>query len=159
MVVRADWRQTGASPFGVGLHRAPGTTAPIPFPVMEYRAEWMEPNTSILFARAVTNRREPMYFVVPESMAIPDAAAVEKLLQNDPDYAKLVKHRLGVSKITKVKIATAGKDPSSTGGTLTHGGVARIEGGKAPLMELTFDDGAQKKVVDLRAHLPLVIKY
>ena len=159
MVVRADWKRTGASPFGVGLHRASGATAPLPFPAMDYHAEWMGPDASIQFARTVADRGTPMYFVVPESMAIPVGPSLEKLLQEDPEYAKLLKHRLGLKRITGVKIVTTGKDPSSTGATLTRGGVARIEAGKSPLMEVTFDKGAQNKILDLRNHLPLVLKY
>ncbi|HWC77552.1 MAG TPA: VOC family protein, partial [Blastocatellia bacterium] len=106
MVVRANWKQTKASPFGVGLHRIAGVTNPIPFQVIEYWSDWMKANTSIQFARVVTNDKEPMYFVLPEYLAVPDAAAREKVRQTNPNHPWLVKHRLGLSKLTSARITT-----------------------------------------------------
>lgn len=159
MQVRANWKQSRASPFGIGLHRISGTTNAIPFPVIEYRAEWMKANTSIQFARVVNSYKEPMYFVVPEYLAFPDAPTRERLRQTNPNFAKMMKHRLGISKLTNVKITTNEKKLTSTAEIITRSGVVRIEGGKAPIMELTFDDGVQKKAVDLQSELPLIIKY
>src|SRR5262245_25204783 len=69
MGVRANWKQSGASPFGIGLHRLSGATKAIPFPTIEYWAEWMKANTSIQFAQVISNYKEPMYFVVPDYLA------------------------------------------------------------------------------------------
>lgn len=159
MLTRANWKQTKASPFGIGLHRIPGATTAIPFPVIEYWAEWMKENTLIHFAKAVSSRKEPMYFVLPDYIAIPDAATREKQRQTNPDYERMLKHPLGVSKLTNVRISTVEKALTETAGILTRNGVVRIESGRAPLMELTFDGGAQKKAVDLQPQLPLVIRY
>ena len=158
MGIRAGWKRSGASPFGIGLHRTAGATRAIPFPVMDYWAEWMEPRTSIQFARTVGNHEEPMYFVMPDSMAIPDAATLESLKKSDPAYAKMLIHRLGISKLTGVRVVAACRRVTSTGETLSEGGVS-IERGEAPLMELTFDGGVKRERIDLQPQLPLILRY
>lgn len=158
-VGRARWKESGASPFGIGLHRVAGRTGVISFPVIDYWAEWMEPKTSIQFARDVSNPREPMYFVVPDSMAIPDAATVENLRKTDPAYAAMLVHPLGVRKITGIRVVAAGNGLTPTASALSEGGVLRVEEGDAPMMELTFDGGAKKQTIDLRPQLPLILKY
>ena len=158
-VTRARWKESGASPFGIGLHRVAGRTGVIPFPVIDYWAEWMEPKTSIQFSRDVSDPKEPMYFVVPDSMAIPDAATLENLRKADPGYAAMLVHPLGVKKLTGIRVVTNGNGLIPTASALSEGGVLRVEKGDAGLMELTFDGGAEKQTIDLRPQLPLILRY
>jgi hypothetical protein len=156
MKTRARWKQTGASPFGVGLHYLQGKANAAPFPVMKYWAEWMKPDTSIEFAKVVTRHREPMYFIVPDYLSVSDTALQELLRQN---RSKVMTPGLDVKRITGVRITTVEKRLTETAGMLTRHGVVTIESGKAAVMEVTFDGGSQNKRLDLRASLPLVVKY
>lgn len=155
MLHRARWRNSGASPFGVGLHRLPGVEGPLPFPVTNYWAEWMQPNTNIEFAQSTSNTSEPMYFILPGYLSINTPGVPQRLketVQSSP-------HALGVSRLTNLKIITTTRKLSATSTELTRGGVLNVERGKKPLAELTFDGGKQNKSVDLRPTLPLVVKY
>ena len=156
MKTRAQWKQTAASPFGVGLHYLPGKVGAAPFPVIPYWAEWMKPDTSIEFAQSVTTYKEPMFFILPAYLSVSDAALQELLRRNRP---KVEAQGLDVKRITEVRITTAEKKLTSTADILSRNKVVITRGGKVAVMEITFDDGKQGKKFDLRASLPLVIKY
>ena len=156
MKTRAQWKQTGASPFGVGLHYLAGKAGPAPFPVRTYRAEWMKPNTSIEFAQVVTTYREPMYFIVPDYLSISDTALREILRQN---RSKVETRQPDLKRITGLRITTVAKRLTSTANLLTQNEIVRLEIENTAVMELTFDGGKQGKKLDLRASLPLVIRY
>lgn len=155
MLRRARWKQTGASPFGVGLHRRSGESGELPFPVRHYWSEWMQPNTIIEFAQTVTNASEPMYFVLPEYISVGSSATQARLKET----LKSSPHRLGVSRVTDLKMVTTGSRLTSTSETLRRGGVVQVELGKTPLAVLSFDNVRQNKTVDLRPKLPLLLKY
>ncbi|HKS41005.1 MAG TPA: VOC family protein [Blastocatellia bacterium] len=152
MKIRAQWKQTGASPFGIGLHYLPGKASAAPFPVIKYWAEWMKPNTTIEFAQDVITYKEPMYFIVPDYLSVSDTVLREI-------RSKMEMHGLDVKRITRVKITAVEKKLTSTADMLNRNGVVMIEGGKAAVMELIFDGGRQGKKLDLRANLPLVVMY
>jgi hypothetical protein len=155
MTTRAEWQKTGASLFGVGLHRQLGRNAAIPFPVTHYWAEWMRPDTIIEFAQTVTNPSEPMYFIVPDYIST-GSPAMQGMLS---ERLKNSSHRLGVSRLSQLRIVQTGKKLTSTSELLSQGGIMKVELGTTPLLELTFDGGAQKKSADLRPQLPVVLKY
>lgn len=155
MMARAGWKTTGASPFGVGLHRLPGSGGTIPFPVTHYWAEWMKPDTIIEFAQTVTNNSEPMYFVVPDYISTGSQAMRDMLKER----FKTSSHRLGVTRLSSLRILTTGKKLTATSELLARSGIMKVERGKAPLVELTFDGGRQNKSVNLRPLLPVVLKY
>jgi hypothetical protein len=156
MRARAQWKQTGASPFGVGLHYLPGIARTAPFPVMPYWAEWMKPDTSIEFAQSVTTYQEPMYFILPAYLSVSEAAIQEMLRRNS---STIKTPGLDVKRITGVRITAVEKKLTSTAVILSRSGVVVTKGGKAAVMEITFDEGRQGKKFDLRTSLPLVIKY
>ena len=155
MLRRARWKQTGASPFGVGLHRKSGESGELPFPVRLYWAEWMKPDTTIEFAQTVSTATEPMYFVLPDYISVGSPAVQARLKET----VKTTPHQLGVSRLTDLKIITTGSRLTSTSERLTQGGVVKVERGSAPLAQLTFDGGQQGKSVDLRPRLPIILKY
>jgi hypothetical protein len=160
MVERARWRETGASPFGVGLHRRAGATGAIPFPTRKYWAEWMKPDTFIEFATSASNAGEPLCFVVPESIAVPPPEKLRPLLESRPELRKLFAHPLGARELTGVKITVSGVSRlSTTASLLSKNGIATIEKGKAPELELTFDGGSRGKSLDARPTLPITLKY
>ena len=158
-LARADWRRTGASPFGVGLRRrAPG--AEPPFPTRRYWAEWMKPETFILVAESSAELKEPLYFVVPEDIALPAPEQLEQLFSSQPEYRNNFAHPLGVRRLTGVEITTARDvEPSETASTLSREGVARVVRGGAPHAELVFDGGARGESLTAAPSLPLTLKY
>lgn len=153
---RARWRQTGASPFGIGLHYLQGKASPAPFPTIPYWCEWMRPDTTIEFSKAITAQSEPMYFILPNYLSVSDSA-LREFLRNRSSSMK--PQGLAVKRITDVRINTAAKKLTTTAAMLTRNGVVTIKGSKTAVMELTFDAGKQGKRLDLQATLPLIIKY
>ena len=158
MVTRAGWKETGASPFGIGLHHRAGSTAPIPFPVRNYSAEWMRPGTFIEVAEGVSVV-EPAVFIVPDYMAVGPDEKQQELLKKDPEFAKLFQHPVGVKSITSATITVTPKTLGAAALNLTRGNVVRIQPGAAPLLELTFDGGSRGKSLDARPTLPLFLRY
>lgn len=157
---RARWRQTGASPFGVGLRRRAGAAGAIPFPTRKYWAEWMQLDTFIESATSSSRVREPMFFVVPEYMAVPSPEKLRPLLESKPELQKLFSHPLGARNLTGVKITVSGVGRLSlTASSLSKNGIVTIENGKAPVLELTFDGGSRGKSLDARPTLPIILKY
>lgn len=157
---RAAWKQTGASPFGVGLHQREAGSSDLPFPTKRYWAEWMKPDTFIFIAESSINLKEPFYFVVPDYLAVPSAEQLKLFLDSQPDYRKNYTHALGIRRLTSVKITS---DPvgkfSETASMLSKNGVVVMKRGKSSHAELTFDEGSQGKTLDLRSTLPLSLKY
>jgi hypothetical protein len=159
-IERFRWKQSGASPFGVGLRRRAGASGALPFATRKYRAPWMEPNTFIDVALSASNIREPMYFVVPEYMALPSPEKLNALMQAKPGVKALFTHSLGVHKLTDVKVTVSGvASPSATASLLSKNGVAKIESGEAPGLELVFDGGSQGKSINVRPALPITLRY
>lgn len=160
MLARAAWRQTGASPFGLGLHRLAAGGGDLPFPTKMYRADWMEAGTFISVAESSADPREPFYFVVPDYLAVLPAERLKQLLDSRPEYRKNFTHPLGLRRLTGVKIISnqPGKF-SETTSLISKNGVAVVERGKSPRAELTFDGGARGKSLDVRPTLPLILKY
>lgn len=158
MVSRAGWKGTGASPFGVGLHRRAGSTASIEFPTRKYSAEWMKPGTFIEVAEGVPVA-EPAVFIVPDYMAVGPGEKQQELLKKDPEFAKLFQHPVGVKSITSATITVTPKTLGAVASTLTKGNVVKIQSGAAPLLELTFDGGSRGKSLDARPTLPLLLRY
>ena len=95
LLARVDWRQTGASPFGIGLHYLAAGNRALPFPTKKYWAEWMKPDTFISIAESSVNLKEPFYFVVPDYLSIPSAEQLKQLLDNQPEYRKNLRPRVG----------------------------------------------------------------
>lgn len=156
---RARWKQTGASPFGIGLHRHTGVSDAIPFPTRKHRAEYMKPDTFIEFATSTSNAREPMCFVVPDENAF-SPKEWRSLLKSKPELQKHFVHPLGVKKLTGVKVTVNGvRELSTTASLLSKNGIVTIEKSKVATLELTFDGGERGKTLDARPVLPILLKY
>ena len=160
LLARVDWRRTGASPFGIGLHHLAAGSRALPFPTKKYWAEWMNPDTFISIAESSVNLKEPFYFVVPDYFAVSSAEQLKQLLDNQPEYRKHYVHELGVRRLTGIRIMSnqVGRF-SETASVLSKNGVAVVKRGKSSYAELTFDGGTQRKTIDVRPALPLILKY
>lgn len=140
---RMTWRESGTVPFGLMLRHRAGPTAPNPFPTRQLKADWMPGEVYVHFSAAVL--AEPYYGIVPESLAYDSFKAT----------IPVQSHPLGVKRLTKIRLAIPTSERSPAASLLAANGMADIETAAAPLMELTFDDGVQGKVVDARDTLPL----
>ena len=160
LLARVAWKQTGASPFGIGLHYLAAGSRALPFPTKKYWAEWMKPDTFISIAESSGNLHEPFYFVVPDYLAVPSAEQLKKLLDSQPEYRKNFTHVLGVRRLTGITIMSnhAGK-LSETASMLSRNRIAVVKRAKSSYSELTFDGGTQGKALDVRPTLPLILKY
>ncbi len=170
---QANWRETGASPFGLGLRNRCGRPHPPSLPHHEHHAEWMEPGTFIYDIDNSSPAREPQYFVVPPYMALP--AWVTKVDTTNALGARRltgaeVKVRasggrshavsdFGVGSGFNFVSATPAKRLSRAARLLKRTSVVEIDPGPSPLLILTFDHGNQRRSADLRPELPLVIAY
>lgn len=157
---RSVWRETGASPVGIGLHRTTGTTEPLPFPTRSYRFEWLREGTTIERLGSATDTLAPRLFVVPDYLAVEDSAALAARVREDPRFAALLEHPVGVRRLTGVRVTVA--DPGGlTDATrlLTESAVVQVVAGAEPLLELTFDSARRGRQADLRPTLPLLVRY
>ena len=149
---RSRWRETGASPFGLGLRRtSPGVV--VPFPTFAYRAPWMRPGTTIEFAEGSEDLTVPLVFVVPPTMAVrpPDEFA--------PEACEALHHPLGVHELTTVRLGLdLPAEPSPVLAALESAGVIAFEPTAGRLLDLTFDGGHSGTSRDLRPGLPLRLR-
>lgn len=145
---RMNWRDTGASPFGLMLRRKqPGSTDPTPFPAKQMEADWMPPGTFVNFnGETVT---EPYYGLVPEALSFRGFRA------NIEDLP----HPLGVRQLTGVtfNLPTAARSPIAQ--LVEASGATSFATGNEHLAIFTFDEGTQNKTADLRPTLPMILKY
>lgn len=61
---RADWRRTGACPFGIALRTEPAE-APLPFRTWDYQAPFFPPGLSIPVTESSRDPRQPFLFRSP----------------------------------------------------------------------------------------------
>jgi len=150
--LRADWRRTGASPFGLGLRRVNPALSALPFPTVSHRAAWMRPGTEMAVATSSSDPMEPNIFVVPSYMALPAWLT--------PKVKPLTRHPVGLRALTGMKmLSPSTQAQSATMGALAQAGLVTFEYGPEYLLELTCDDGQGGKVLDVRPTLPLVLRY
>ncbi|MGK7904539.1 MAG: VOC family protein [Hormoscilla sp.] len=152
---RSRWRETGASPFGIGWHRLTPTIEELALFPVKYSAEWMAPESYLEFSNNFKQATEPLYFVVPEYISVTqNRQNPEKFMPELSDT-----HPLGVKKVTSVQI-TLGQEGelSPIASELSRHTPVAIEPGDRPLLELTFDGGSQGKTLDARPTLPIVFK-
>ena len=153
---RAAWRETGASPFGIGTRRTASTPATLPFPTWRVTVEWMPKGAYMEMLIPREMLKAPSLFVTAEPL---DEAANRKLAA-DPAKGKRFLHPNGARRFTGVRVVVPdAADLPPAAGYLAEAGVAKFDVGPAWLMEITLDEGRQGVARDLRPELPLVIHY
>lgn len=157
LLSRSHWRQTGASPFGIGLryktyvldnlHQTSTNT---------FMGEWDNPETVINFsAENLGAVQEPICFTIPNYIAL-----TNWLDHSQEKHQHLIAHPLGIKKLTGVKIViNTHRAFTNAVSLLEDNGIMTIERGIAPLLELTFDGNAKNQVVDARPLLPIKLRY
>jgi len=68
-------------------------------------------------------------------------------------------HSLGVHRLTGVRVSVPSAGVSEATGLVSDGGIATIGVGSEPAMFLTFDDGTNRRSVELSPLLPLTLSY
>ena len=147
----AAWRETGASPFGIGLHlvsgdasilEAAGRLDPIP---------GAEPPASYVLLRQPGESLAPDVFVMPAARAV--TVWLSRYRTRHPERFM---HRFGGRKITRVLVrGPPAQRPHAA--DLTLRGV-RFREADTPLLVVEFDGGTGGESWDLRPALPLVLR-
>ena len=147
----ATWRQSGASPFGVGLHFLSGTREELGIPVRLDSAAHLRPGTYYVLLR------QPAESLAVDMFIMPDYSAVTSWLARYRDRRPdLFAHLMGARRITRAVIRgrpdqrprAAGVDPR----------LLRFEDAGDPLLVLEFDGGRRGERWDLRPDLPLILQ-
>lgn len=151
------WRETGASPVGVGLRRLVGGPDSLPFPTERMAPQpWMPPGMEMHLVTTAADSTAPGVFVVPRGMAL--TGWIDRV-RRDTARARLLEHPLGVRRVTGVRVVVAGAGAvPRTLRSLADAGVLEVVPGTAPLVEMTFD-GGRRGTRDFRPELPLVVRY
>lgn len=146
LLTRSQWRQTGASPFAVGLRSK----------AYYQSSTWGYSENTINFsADNLEAIREPLCFMVP-----PQIALTNWLDDANEIHQQFLTHPLGVRRLTGIKIKmTTHKSLTNAVSLLEDNGIIAIERGMTPLLELTFDGNARNQLVDARPILPLQLRY
>lgn len=145
---RANWRTTGASPFGLAFHRTDTETRELPG---SFRVEgwWDEQGGYVSDASA----QVPFLMVMGPRYSMPDPYWMT------PEVRALAKHPLGIRRLTSWTLSTPQPQDHEVLQLLAEQGALEIHSSSEHLLELTFDGGRQGKSYDARPDLPLVVRY
>lgn len=146
---RWQYRQSGASPFGLAL-RSTGRTS-LPFETWAYRPPYLPPSLQIDVAENSVHLGEPLLFHIPFG-GRPDTFSSE---QRQP-----LVHPAGIKTITNLQLSLPQTRPVSPAlAAIEEAGWAQFRLSQALLAEVTFDQGQQGRSADFRPALPLVCRW
>lgn len=152
---RMNWRTSGWSPIGIGLHRV-GSSSPFPFPTWTIAPDWMPKGTAIEILTARDDTKSPSFFIEPPELAVKEKAKIDK---NDPKRASS-DHPVSVERVTEVRLVRPKEyQPVAAFTYLENASIFKSSEGKEWAVEITFDTGRRAQTKDLRPDLPLVIRY
>ena len=154
---RVNWLETGASPFGFGLSY-PTDNSNFPTSTVEARRTdqtQIPEQLSQFLSSNLANPKEPICYVVPNYVATRN-----RLDRVFTTIEQMVTQTLGMRQLTHVKL-TVIRDCILTPplASFFAQNLLEIEYGKHPLLELTFDNGNQKRFLDLIPLMPIVLRY
>lgn len=157
---RIDWRNTNASPFGLGVKLKPYEKGDIPFDFSEYKASWIKED-SIILPVENNDLKNPFIFLVPPYMEFPNYNSLEEMQKDDkPESFKQNHiHPNKVEQLSALKLTTTVDTASSSVQTKLMQDGINIEVGNKTLLELEFDFHRQNKTINLEPELPIIIKY
>lgn len=146
---RWQYRQTGYSPFGLGL-RSSRQAGDLPFETWAYRPPYLPDPLQIDVAENSDLLAEPLLFHM--SFAVrPD--------EYPPARAQPLEHSPGFREMTGLRISLPGQKVSKALQAVEKEGLAEFSTGRAHLLEVIFDRGEQDKAIDFRPALPLVLQW
>ena len=146
----ANWRDSGASPFGFGLHFLTGTSEDLAFPVRRDPAPHLGPNTYYLLLRQPDEVLAADFFIMPPSAAV--TTWLSRYQGRRPD---LFAHKLGAGRITRVVLH--GPPANRPRAAVLAPRPISFEADASQYLVLEFDGGLEHGRWDLRPTLPLVL--
>lgn len=147
----ADWRRTGQSPFGFGLHRLAGDTSALPVPVRLEAAPWIEPGAAYELLQQPADSLAADFFVVPARAAVP--SWMPRVRERAPED---LRHPGGGHEITLVRLHGRSEHQPAALPVLRPGRI-QFERASEPLLEIFLDGGVNGRREDLRPILPVVL--
>ncbi|NJR39334.1 MAG: hypothetical protein HC781_11590 [Leptolyngbyaceae cyanobacterium CSU_1_4] len=145
-----------ASPFGMALRQTLDMSHR-PFDLLPQPQDFNYSDTFVNFAAAnLRLQNEPLCFVIPDAVSL-----IALLDRTSPIHQGLLNHAAGMKRLTRttVTIDTTIQLTDSIN-MLQREGVIAVKPGALPLLELSFDEQVQQKMLDLRwLGIPLVLNY
>src|SRR5262245_12216874 len=156
--LKSAWRETGYSPIGVVFDRTPATPEKFPFTTWRISADWMEKGT---FIEVMTPKEMPK--AVSLSISSHPASTREsenEVLTRDTVKGAMLIHPNGARRLTGLRVVAPSADsfPPAASYIDDHG-LVKFDVGRRWLLEVTLDNGKQRKTKDLEPDLPIVIQY
>jgi hypothetical protein len=148
----AAWRQSGASPFGVGLHFLSGTPADLRIPIRLDSAARLRPGTYYVLLRQPEESLAADVFIMPDDRAV--TSWLGRYRSKRPD---LFTHPLGARRITRVIIRGRPRQRPRAAELDTR--LVGFEEASTPHLVLELDGGQRGQTLDLRPVLPLILRH
>ena len=144
------WSQTGASPFGIGLHFLSGSPSDLEIPFQLDAVPGDGTRGYYVLLRQPVESLAPDVFVMPPEGAV--TSWIDRYRGRRPD---LFAHPAGPRRITRVVVkGSAEQHPLAASLDLR---LVTFEDAKNPTLFVEFDGGRRGKTWDLRPSLPLVL--
>lgn len=147
----AAWRDTGASPFGLGLHFCSGTVADLRLPVILDPVAGSAPPASYVLLRQPPESLAFDLFIMPQDRAVTSWLGAYQARRPD-----LFAHPSGVHRVTRLVIQ--GPLPQRPRAADLDLRPIRFEVAAEPLLLIEFDGGQAAETWDLRPALPVVLR-
>lgn len=146
---RANWRTTGASPFGLAFHRTDPTDTAVPV-IFQVEDWWDDAGGYVTTADA----EMPFLMLMGPRYAMPDPVWMT------PAARRAAENAAGIRRLTSWSLATPGKAQDEAMKLLQRVGALEVmPGASEHTITLVFDGGRQGKTFDARPDLPIVIRY
>ncbi|HYC03552.1 MAG TPA: VOC family protein [Azospirillaceae bacterium] len=133
---RSRWRETGTSPFGIGLRR---TGEGLPFPTWDFTPPYLPPGMAIPVSLGSEDPAQPFIFVSPGATR-PDAWTDGRAGERQT--------ATGLTDIVSVELDVSG-EPGADLRALEAAGVVRLVPGAVPSMVLTLSGPAGTRRLEL----------
>lgn len=147
----ANWRDSGASPFGLGLHFLAGSADDLSIPARREAAPHLGPNMFYLLLRQPEEARAADIFVMPSAAAV--AQWMARFRGRRPN---LFAHPLGARRISRVLLhGSPANRPHAMDLDLVSLGFAPAS---MQYAIVEFDGAREGREWDLRPTLPLVLR-
>jgi len=148
----AAWRESGASPFGVGLHFLSGSPAELGFPVRIDSAPDISPDTWYILLRQPAESLAVDLFIMPDNRAV--NTWLPRFRSHRPD---LLAHPMGSRRITRIEIhGPPAQRPRAADLDLR---LIQFEPAPEAYVVIELDGGQLGQVWDFRPELPLVLQH
>ncbi|ACB52386.1 hypothetical protein cce_3038 [Crocosphaera subtropica ATCC 51142] len=153
---RVNWKQTGASPFAIGLRQTTSLSR-LPYGDDDNGiSQRLNVNGWVNFASDnLATLSEPICYSISNLMAL-----TTWLDNSSEEHQQLITHPLNIKKLTDLQITLTQHNLLTQAVSLLEShNLVSINRGTAPQLDLTFDHHQQGQYIDVRPILPLVLKY